>query len=270
MNRAPHIEVRGVTHVFDSERRPLTALAPIDLEVQRGEFVSIIGPSGGGKTTLLKAIGGLLEPTSGTILIDGMPPVESQRSKSIGFVFQDPTLLAWRSVFENIRLPLLVNGGDGGNGSHAVERLLDAVGLDEFRDYYPYQLSGGMRQRVALARALVSDPTVLLMDEPLGALDEMTRSTMRYELVRLWESSPKTVVFVTHSVPEAVVLSDRVVVLSSRPGRILANIDVGLPRPRSEELDLSAEFLEYTREIRGCLSREATYGQSNVEARAAS
>jgi NitT/TauT family transport system ATP-binding protein len=270
MNRAPHIEVRDVTHVFDSERRPLTALTAIDLHVQRGEFVSIVGPSGGGKTTLLKAIGGLLEPTSGTILIDGMPPADSQRSKSIGFVFQDPTLLAWRTVFENIRLPLLLNKGDGGNGSHAVERLLDAVGLDEFRDYYPHQLSGGMRHRVAVARALVSDPTVLLMDEPLGALDEMTRSTMRYELVRLWESSRKTVVFVTHSVPEAVLLSDRVVVMSSRPGRILANIDVRLPRPRSEDLDLSAEFIEYTREIREGLSMEAPDGPRNVEAPAAS
>ena len=266
MDSAPHIEVRGVTHVFDSERRPLTALAGIDLDVRRGEFLSIVGPSGGGKTTLLKAIGGLLEPASGTVLIDGKPPAESQRNKSIGFVFQDPTLLPWRTVAGNIRLPLLLNGGGGGNGSRAVDRLVSAVGLDEFRDYYPNQLSGGMRQRVALARALVSDPTVLLMDEPLGALDEMTRSAMRYELVRLWESSRKTVVFVTHSVPEAVLLSDRVVVLSSRPGRILADLEVGLPRPRSEELELSAEFIEHTRQIRERLSLESSDAPIGVEA----
>ena len=154
----------------------------------------------------------------------------------------------------------------GGNGSGAVDRLVSAVGLDEFRDYYPNQLSGGMRQRVALARALVSDPTVLLMDEPLGALDEMTRSAMRYELVRLWESSRKTVVFVTHSVPEAVLLSDRVVVLSSRPGRILADLEVGLPRPRSEELELSAELIEYTRQIREHLSLESSDAPIGVEA----
>ena len=252
MEQPLHIVVRGVTHEYRTARRSLAALAGVDLEVGRGSFVSIIGPSGGGKTTLLKAIGGLLQPTAGTIQVDGMPPAEAQRRKAIGFVFQDPSLLPWRTVFQNILLPLQLNPLNGGSGE--PERMLEAVGLAEFRDYYPHQLSGGMEQRVAFARALVMDPAVLLMDEPLGALDEITRTAMRYELLRLWDGSRKTVALVTHSIPEAVMMSDRVVVMSSRPGRVLQDVRIDLPRPREESVEHSAPFLAYADQIRESLS----------------
>ena len=265
-----NILVRSLTHTFDSGRLSLTALAGIDLEVEEGAFVSVIGPSGGGKTTLLKAIGGLLEPTSGTVLVAGVSPIEARRRKAIGFVFQDPALLPWRTVIENIRLPLQMNIREALNGREEPERLLDAVGLAPFREYYPHQLSGGMRQRVALARALVLDPAVLLMDEPLGALDEMTRTAMRYEVLRLWDSSRKTVLFVTHSIPEAVLLSDRVVVMSSQPGRVLREIPIDLPRPRDEEIERTGRFLDYAQEIKEVLSLGAFGGALPLEARAGS
>ena len=234
MTQAPHITVRQLTQVFDSRQRTLTALTNVDLEVERGAFVSVIGPSGGGKTTLLRVIGGLLEPTSGTILVDGVPPLEAQRRKAIGYVLQDPSLLPWRTVLQNIGLPLQLNSGRTSDDADEPERLMEAVDLVEFRDYYPHQLSGGMKHRVALARALVLNPPVLLMDEPLGALDEITRSAMRYELLRLWELSGKSVIFVTHSIPEAVLLSDRVIVMSSQPGRVVDELTIDLPRPREE------------------------------------
>ena len=268
MDQPPHIEVRELTQVFDSGQRSLTALADISLTVDRGAFVSVVGPSGGGKTTLLRAIGGLLEPTSGTILVDGVPPSEAKRRKAIGFVFQDPSLLPWRTVLGNIRLPLQLNAGETPGDPGEPERLLEMVDLTKFRDYHPHQLSGGMRQRVALARALVLDPTVLLMDEPLGALDEMTRSVMRYELTRLWELSPKTVVFVTHSIPEAVLLSDRVVVMSSQPGRVLGDMPIDLPRPRRESLEGSGPFLEYVQHIKETLSLGAFSGPPHLQTRA--
>ena len=266
MGSQPHIAVHGLTHVYESGRLSLTAIEDIDLEVREGAFVSIVGPSGGGKTTLLKAIGGLLAPTSGTVRVDGTSPEEARARKAIGFVFQDPSLLPWRTVAQNIRLPLELNVNGGAVDPEAPERMLDAVGLAEFRDYYPHQLSGGMTQRVALARALVLDPAVLLMDEPLGALDEITRTDMRYELLKMWERSRKTVLFVTHSIPEAIMLSDWVVVMSSRPGRILRWVRINLPRPRGESLEQSTAFLGYTREIRETLSSGVLHGQAGVGA----
>lgn len=268
MARQPHIIVRGLTHVFSSGPLPLTALESVDLEVDRASFVSIVGPSGGGKTTLLRAIGGLLEPTEGTILVDGVSPVEAQRRKAIGFVFQDPSLLPWRTVIQNLILPLQLNVGSAVRQADEPERLLEVVGLARFRDYYPHQLSGGMKQRAALARALVLNPAVLLMDEPLGALDEMTRADMRYELMRLWELSGKTVVFVTHSIPEAVLLSDSVVVMSSQPGRVLRELAIDLPRPRGEWLERSGQFLDYVQHIKETLSLAAPQRSPSVEARA--
>ena len=265
MVQTPHIVVRGLSHIFSSNHGALTALSNIEMEVPRGAFVSLVGPSGGGKTTLLRAIGGLLEPTSGTVLVDGAAPAEAQRRKAIGFVFQDPSLLPWRTVVENVRLPLQLNSTGPQNNSGEPGRLVEAVGLAEFTDYYPHQLSGGMRQRVALARALALDPTVLLMDEPLGALDEMTRTVMRYELLGLWEASRKTVLFVTHSIPEAVALSDRVVVMSARPGRILDDLTIDLPRPRGESIESSAPFLDYTRKIKETLSVGAFHGAPALE-----
>jgi NitT/TauT family transport system ATP-binding protein len=246
--------------VYETAAAPaLVALDGINLSIRQGEFVSIIGPSGCGKSTLLRIIGGLQTPTSGRVLIDGDFPRSAQRQKQIGFVFQDPSLLPWRRVIDNVRLPLNLNGETGrlANRQGEAERLIDIVGLDAFRSYYPHQLSGGMQQRVALARCFVTAPSLLLMDEPFGALDEITRSAMRYELLRVWRSEAEehacTVVFVTHSITEAVVLSDRVIVLTPQPGRIAAALTIDLPRPRDEEVEGSAEFLEYTRRLRALL-----------------
>ncbi len=248
-----HVTVRDVAMVYARADRPLEALRGINLDIRRGEFVSIIGPSGCGKSTLLRTIGGLQQATSGEVLIGGRPPREAQLRKDIGFVFQDPSLLPWRTVEGNVKLPLQVNTRPGPGEAAG---LIDLVGLTRFRSYYPHQLSGGMQQRVALARALVTSPGLLLMDEPFGALDEITRSSMRYELLRIWrasDSAPRTVVFVTHSIAEAVLLSDRVVVMTPQPGRIAAILDIDLARPRPEELESQPEFVEYTRRLRSLL-----------------
>ncbi len=241
------ITVASLKKSFDN----LSALSNVNASIAEGEFVSLIGTSGCGKSTLLRIISGLLETTSGSVQISGESPRTLQAQKKIGFVFQDPALLPWRTVCENIRLPLEVNRIDRANRS--VSSLLEMVGLSEFHGYYPYQLSGGMQQRVALARALVFDPPLLLMDEPFGALDEITRNSMGYELSRIWEVSRKTVLFVTHSVSEAIVLSDRVLVMSRQPGTIKANIRIDLPRPRSEAMESSDVFRRYAIELKDLL-----------------
>ncbi|MGE0056741.1 MAG: ABC transporter ATP-binding protein [Dehalococcoidia bacterium] len=247
-----HIQVESVEVVYETAATPLAALQGIDLDIRRGEFVSIIGPSGCGKSTLLRLIGGLQQPTRGRLLIDGKPPRDAQRDKSIGFVFQDPSLLPWRTVIENVKLPLQVNKRPRGLDP---ERLVDLVGLNGFHGYYPHQLSGGMQQRVAIARSLVTSPSLLLMDEPFGALDEITRAAMRFELLRVWRASDTscTVLFVTHSISEALLLSDRVVVMTPQPGRIAGVLDVDLPRPRDEELEFEPVFVEQARRLRSML-----------------
>ncbi len=251
------ISVNRLSHRYDN----LEVLRNVNFEAAPSEFVSLIGPSGCGKTTLLRAIGGLTDATSGSIELSGRQPAELQRRKGIGFVSQDAALLPWRTVLDNVRLPFQLNTRTAGAGaSNDVEQALDAVGLGEFGGYYPHQLSGGMRQRVALARALAIGPGLLLMDEPLSALDEMTREEMRYELLLLWERQRPTVLFVTHSIQEAVVLSDRVVVLSARPGEVVADIAIDLPRPRIEVVERSNIFLEYTYRIRNALSSGVTAG----------
>ena len=255
-DRGVHVQLRDVSVVYRRGDDGLEAVRAVDLAVRRGEFVSVIGPSGCGKSTLLRVIAGLQKPTRGEALIDGRPPREAQLRKDIGFVMQDPSLLPWRTVEANVALPLQVNGG--GNGDAAG--LIRLVGLERFGRYYPHQLSGGMQQRVALARALVTSPGLLLMDEPFGALDEITRSAMRYELLRIWRAAaqePRTVVFVTHSVPEAVLLSDRVVVMTEQPGRVRAVLDVDLPRPRDEDTESSPAFQEHTRALRALLRARA-------------
>ena len=249
------ISVANLSHRYYGEDGVLEALRGVNIEVAHAAFVSLIGPSGCGKTTLLRAIGGLLDAETGSVSLGGMPPAELQRRKAIGFVFQDAALLPWRTALDNIRLPLQLNRRNANAAAaSSAEDALNAVGLSEFANYYPRELSGGMRQRVALARALVSKPDVMLMDEPFGALDEMTRQEMRYELLRLWERTHATALFVTHSIPEAVALSDRVIVLSARPAEVVADIAIDLARPRIEAVERSSRFLEYTYRIRDALS----------------
>ena len=259
--RQLHVSLRGVGHTYRDRRQNVSALANISLEIPRGQFVSIIGPSGCGKTTLLRITGGLLRPSEGETLVAGRPPEDAQRAREIGFVFQEPALLPWRSVLANVRLGLEIDRLDRRSGLPRPEALLDMVGLADFRDYYPHQLSGGMQQRVASARALAFNPSLFLLDEPFGALDEITRSAMRYELLRIWEgdrepAGRKTALFVTHSIPEAIVLADRVIVLSARPGTIRAHLDVQLPRPRTREVERSPAFLDYADLLRGLLAEE--------------
>jgi NitT/TauT family transport system ATP-binding protein len=258
-NEPQHVSLRNLSHVFTDGREPLHALEDISLDVPRGGFTSVIGPSGCGKSTLLRIVGGLTTPFEGNVMIDGQRPSAAQKRHDIGFVFQDPALLPWRTVASNVRLPLEV---DGAHRDADVDGLLSLVGLSEFRDYYPHQLSGGMQQRVAIARALAINPGLLLMDEPFGALDEITRGSMRYELLRIWATQAeaaarKTALFVTHSIAEAIVMSDRVVVLTGRPGRIIENVDIELPRPRTREIERSAPFLDYADHLRGLLNGAA-------------
>ena len=255
-NARHHVSLSGLTHVFQDGRRALTALADVALDVAWGQFLTVIGPSGCGKSTLLRIVGGLLRPHSGEALIDGAAPAEAQRRRHIGLVPQDPALFPWRTVLGNIRLPLEIDRAARDRPAPSPEELLELTGLSEFGSYYPHELSGGMQQRVAIARALAFDPSLLLMDEPFGALDEITRSAMRYELLRIWQTAPsgrKTVVFVTHSIPEAIALSDRVVVLSPRPGTVRAAIDIELARPRTQEIERTAPFLDYADQLRNLL-----------------
>ena len=274
----PAVQLRDVSVRYRAGRdgHELPALLGVDLEIAGGEFVSIIGPSGCGKTSLLRVIGGLLEPSSGAVAVLGAKPEVAQRRKRLGLVFQEPALLAWRSVAANIHLPLEVNRQAGapphavkqqgsGERPRPVEQLMDLVGLAKFASYRPHELSGGMQQRVALARALAFDPDILLMDEPFGALDEITREQMRYELLRIWSAAGggetarrRTVVFVTHSVTEAVVLSDRVLLMSSQPGRIVADVRVGLPRPRRPEAEGTPAFAQLVGEVRQQLREAGT------------
>ncbi len=256
VNAQHHISLRGLSHVFQDGQRALTALTDVALDVTWGQFLTVIGPSGCGKSTLLRIVAGLLRPTRGEVLVDGRPPAQAQRARDIGLVSQNPALLPWRTVLANVRLPLEIHRAARNRSAPSPEELLDLTDLAEFRSYYPHQLSGGMQQRVAIARALAFDPSLLLMDEPFGALDEITRSAMRYELLRIWQTAPsgrKTVMFVTHSIPEAIALSDCVVVLSGRPGTVRAAIDIELPRPRTQEMERTVPFLDYADLLRNLL-----------------
>jgi NitT/TauT family transport system ATP-binding protein len=247
------IELRGVSKRFSTTE----ALAPIDLEVAASEIVTVLGPSGSGKTTLLRIVGGLEEPTSGRVIVDGASPHRARQDKRIGFVPQSPALFPWRTVAQNARLLLDVNRRRSEARGPTPTELLDHVGLTPFADAYPHELSGGMQQRVALVRAVALGAPLLLMDEPFAALDEITRTDMRHLLTRLCEPLATTVLFVTHSIPESVFLSDRVVVLSSRPGRIVGVEAIDLPRPRHPELEDAPEFFAVETRLRSLLHEGA-------------
>jgi NitT/TauT family transport system ATP-binding protein len=229
------------------------ALRNIDLEIEPGEFVSLIGPSGCGKSTLLRIIGDLIEPSEGSVTVNGKPARKARVDRDYGIVFQDAVLYDWRTVSKNIALPLELAGWTRERRRAKVEQMLDLVELQGFGDHHPWQLSGGMQQRVSIARALSFDPALLLMDEPFGALDEMTRERLNMELLRIWQETGSTVVFVTHSISEAVFLSTRVVVMSARPGRISDVITIDLPQPRTGVTREEPHFFELVTQVREAL-----------------
>jgi NitT/TauT family transport system ATP-binding protein len=228
------------------------ALGPFDLDVRKGEFVSLLGPSGCGKSTALRLIAGLNAPTSGSVGVF-QPRGQPRAARAIGFVFQEPTLMPWTSVRENVRLPLKLANAPTAETNTRVDEALAQVGLAEFADAYPRQLSGGMKMRVSLARALVTDPDILLMDEPFAALDEITRFRLNNDLLSLWRDLRKTVIFVTHSVFESVYLSQRVIVMTSRPGRIGAEFRIDAAEPRGEDFRTSADYAGYCRKVSNAL-----------------
>jgi len=250
------VEVSGVTKRFGRPGSEVTVLDNIDLRIEAGEFVSVIGPSGCGKSTLLSIVAGLLDADEGQVSIGGEPVRAATADKLIGLVPQQPALLPWRTVRENVQMPVKINPkANKGRELRDPDALLRSFGLGQALDKYPGQLSGGMQQRVGIARAFAFDPTLLLMDEPFSALDEMNRDSQRLGLLDFWQSNRKSVMFVTHSVPEALVLSDRIVLMSANPGRIEEIIDVNLPRPRDQETYASDEFRDLEGYVREGLRR---------------
>jgi NitT/TauT family transport system ATP-binding protein len=244
------VSLRAVTKAYDNG---VMALGPLDLDVGKGEFVSLLGPSGCGKSTALRLIAGLSAPTSGSVGVS-RPAARARPGHSIGFVFQEPTLMPWTSVRENVRLPLKLAHAPAAEADARVDEALKQVGLSDFADAFPRQLSGGMKMRVSLARALVTDPDILLMDEPFAALDEITRFRLNNDLLALWRDLRKTVVFVTHSVFESVYLSQRVIVMTPRPGRISAEIRIDASEPRGEDFRTSADYVGYCRTVSAALA----------------
>jgi len=249
----PIVDVQGLGKTFDSQAGPTEALRGITLTIGREEFVSIIGPSGCGKSTLVRIVGDLDEPSAGTVRVNGKSPRRARLDRDYGVVFQTPVLYDWRTAAENVRLPLELMGRPRAEREARPSALLALVGLGAFHDHYPWQLSGGMQQRVAIARALALEPTILLMDEPFGALDEMTRDRLNLELLHVWSATSATVLFVTHSIAEAVFLSTRVVVMTPRPGQIAAIIDIDLPRPRTDATRTLPRFFDLVTTVRATL-----------------
>jgi NitT/TauT family transport system ATP-binding protein len=246
----PVIEAKNLNLVFDTNDGPVHALKDVNLTINKGDFVSFIGPSGCGKTTFLRAVAALEHPTGGTLTVNGMSPDEARQKRAYGYVFQAAGLYPWRTIAGNIRLPLEIMGFDRAEQEARVARVLELVELSGFGKKFPWQLSGGMQQRASIARALAFDADILLMDEPFGALDEIVRDRLNEEVLKLWARTGKTIGFVTHSIPEAVYLSTKIVVMSPRPGRITDVIDSPLPKERPLDIRDSREFIEIAHRVR--------------------
>jgi NitT/TauT family transport system ATP-binding protein len=250
---APAISSRHVGVRFFTERRSVTALQGLDLTVAQGEFLTLLGPSGCGKSTFLRVVADLLPPSSGSVDVLSATPQAARQRRDIGFVFQDAALLPWRTALQNVQLPLQVGGGAARQGRRGALELLEMVGLKDRANAYPHELSGGQRQRVSIARALVSDPKILLMDEPFGALDEITRDRLNEELLRVWQETGVTILFVTHSIHEAAFLGQRVLVMAADPGRVREVVPVDLPGERNLALRETPEFVRLTAHLRRVL-----------------
>jgi len=255
------IDVRNVSLTFETADGKVDALSNVSLQVADGEFVSFIGPSGCGKTTMLRVIADLQQPTGGTLLVNGMSAEQARLARRYGYVFQAPALFPWRTIEKNLKLPLEVMGFSDSEQRQRAARYLALVNLTGFERKFPWQLSGGMQQRVSIARALSFDPALLLMDEPFGALDEIVRDHLNEQLLQLWDKTGKTVLFVTHSIPEAVFLSSKIVVMSPRPGRIIDIIDCNFPRDRTLEIRETPEFLKIAQRVRVGLRAGHSYDE---------
>ena len=253
------IACEGLSLTFETADGPVQALSGIDLDIAKGEFVSLIGPSGCGKTTLLRVIADLEQPTDGSVRINSMTPNEARLKRAYGYVFQAPALYPWRTIAKNIALPLEIMGFAKEDRAERVRKGLELVNLAGFENKFPWQLSGGMQQRASIARALSFDPDLLLMDEPFGALDEIVRDKLNEQLLRLWEKTQKTVVFVTHSIPEAVFLSTKIVVMSPRPGKIHDVIACNFPKDRTLDIRETPEFLDVANRVRQGLREGHSY-----------
>lgn len=255
------IDIQDLSLTFETNDGPVHALSNIDLSIEKGEFVSLIGPSGCGKTTLLRVMADLEQPSDGSIVVNGMSPSEARLKRAYGYVFQSAALYPWRTIARNVALPLEIMGLDKAERDARVARNLELVNLSDFAGRFPWQLSGGMQQRASIARALSVEPDLMLMDEPFGALDEIVRDHLNEQLLQLWDKTSKTVVFVTHSIPEAVFLSTRIVVMSPRPGRIHDVIESDLPRDRTLDIRETPEFLSIAHRVRDGLRQGHGYDE---------
>ena len=255
------VDVRDVSLTYEAANGKVEALSRVTLPIAEGEFVSFIGPSGCGKTTLLRLIADLEQPTAGVLLVNGVSPAAARLKRAYGYIFQAPALYPWRTIEKNVMLPLEVMGFSGRERRERASRYLALVNLSGFERKFPWQLSGGMQQRASIARALSFDPALLLMDEPFGALDEIVRDHLNEQLLRLWDKTRKTVIFVTHSIPEAVFLSTRIVVMSPRPGRIIDVIDCDFPRERTLEIRETSQFVKVAQRVRMGLRSDHSYDE---------
>jgi NitT/TauT family transport system ATP-binding protein len=255
------VEIEKLSLVFETADGPVHALSGVDLAIEAGEFVSFIGPSGCGKTTLLRVIADLEQPTGGRLSVNGLAPGEARLARQYGYVFQAPALYPWRTIARNVTLPLEIFGMPKAEREQRAAHYLGLVGLNDFAARFPWQLSGGMQQRASIARALSFEPKLLLMDEPFGALDEIVRDNLNLQLLRLWHRTKKTVLFVTHSIPEAVFLSTRIVVMSSRPGRIIDIIPCAFARERTLDIRDTPEFLAVAHRVREGLRAGHSYDE---------